>query len=70
MVLFRLFQKRDYSTFYVDTLIKKIFLEDYGANIESDADVRAFARKKFGEFSGLAEIYLQKFLTDVDDDEA
>ena len=68
--IFRLFQKRDYSAFYVDTLIKKIFLEDYGANLVSDADVRAFARKKFGEFSGLAELYLQKFLNDVDEDSA
>lgn len=68
--IFRLFQKRDYSAFYVDTLIKKIFKEEYGATLESDADVRTFAKKKFGEFSGLAEIYLQKFLSDVKDDSA
>lgn len=63
--IFRLFQRRDYSAFYVDTLIKKIFREQYGANLESDADIRAFAQRKFGEYSGLAEIYLQKFLNDT-----
>lgn len=62
--IFRLFQRRDYSAFYVDTLIRKIFKEQYGANLETDADVRRFADKLFGKFAGLAEIYLQKFLND------
>ncbi|MCK4968145.1 MAG: hypothetical protein KAS12_03750, partial [Candidatus Aenigmarchaeota archaeon] len=62
--IFRLFQLRDYNSFYVDILIKKIFKENYDFNWENDKDVRDFAKRNFGRFQGLAEIYLQKFLND------
>ena len=63
--IFRLFQQRNYSVFYVDVLIKRIFREDYEAILKTDTEVRSFARKKFKNYAGLAEIYLQKFISDT-----
>ena len=62
--IFRLFQTRDYSAFYVDVLITKIFRENYGAILESGSEVRSYAKKMFSGYAGLAEIYLQKFISD------
>lgn len=64
MDIFRLFQLREYEYFYVDRLIKKIFHKSYGAELLNDFEVRSFAKRKFGKFAGLAEVYLQKFLCD------
>ncbi|RLG15379.1 MAG: hypothetical protein DRN71_01490 [Candidatus Nanohalarchaeota archaeon] len=64
MDIFRLFQLRDYGYFYVDRLIKKIFKSAYRVDLLNDFEVRSFAKKKFGKFAGLAELYLQKFLCD------
>lgn len=65
--IFRLFQKRDYSSFYDDSLIRKIASEHYGFRGEN---VREFASKKWGKWAGLAEVYLQKFLRDLQDGKA
>ena len=62
--IFMLFQKRRYDFFYVDSLIKKIIRNDYGADIVSDKDIRAFAQNHWGRYKGLCEVYLQKFLYD------
>ncbi|MEA3229958.1 MAG: hypothetical protein U9P44_03510, partial [archaeon] len=62
--IFILFQKRKYDFFYVDSLIKKIIRNDYGSDIVSEKDVRAFASCHWGRYAGLAEVYLQKFLYD------
>ncbi len=64
MDIFRLFQLREYEYFYVDRLIKKIFRDDYGVELLNDFEVRSFAKKRFGKFAGLSEVYLQKFLCD------
>ncbi|MEA2003361.1 MAG: hypothetical protein U9O53_00185 [archaeon] len=62
--IFMLFQKRRYDFFYVDSLIKKIIRNDYGADIFSDKDIRAFAENHWGRYKGLCEVYLQKLLYD------
>lgn len=62
--IFMLFQKRQYDFFYVDSLIKKIIRNDYGVDISSDKDIRAFAQNHWGRYRGLCEVYLQKFLYD------
>ncbi|MCK5289483.1 MAG: DNA-3-methyladenine glycosylase 2 family protein [Candidatus Aenigmarchaeota archaeon] len=62
--IFMLFQKRRYDFFYVDSLIKKIIRNDYGADISSDKDIRAFAENHWGRYKGLCEVYLQKLLYD------
>jgi len=62
--IFNLFQKRKWGSFYVDTLIKKIFRENYGFKGEKDKDARKFANDLFNGYSGMAEVYLQKFLND------
>lgn len=55
--LFRIFQLRDYNSFYVDCLVEKIFREEYG--IESNFEEAS--RKLFGKWRGLAVAYLQRF---------
>ncbi len=62
--IFRLFQRRDWSSFYVDSLIAKIVTEDYGENVTTPSGLRAFAEKQWGAYPGLAEVFLQKFLND------
>ena len=63
--IYVLFQKRKWDYFYVDTLIKKIFKERYGFEGKKKKEIRGFATRKFGGYSGLMEVYLQKFLNDV-----
>lgn len=60
--IFELFQKRDYSSFYEDSLIRKIASERYGFE---GKDIRKFASEKWGRWAGLAEVFLQKFLRDL-----
>ena len=55
--LFRIFQLRDYSSFYVDCLIEKIFREEYGI----EGDLEKISTKLFSNYRGLAEAYLQRF---------
>ncbi len=62
--IYVLFQKRKWDYFYVDTLIKRIFKERYGFEGKKDKEVKDFAIRRFGPYSGLAEVYLQKFLND------
>ncbi len=60
--IFDLFQKRDYSSFYEDSLIRKIARERYNFK---GKNVREFASGKWGRWAGLAEVFLQKFLRDL-----
>jgi 3-methyladenine DNA glycosylase/8-oxoguanine DNA glycosylase len=55
--LFRIFQLRDYNSFYVDCLIEKIFREEY--RIKSNLE--KISKKLFSNYRGLAEAYLQRF---------
>ena len=55
--LFRIFQLRDYNSFYVDCLIEKIFREEYGIKENFDKASKIL----FGRWRGLAEAYLQRF---------
>lgn len=63
--IFRLFQHRDWSYFYVDSLIKKIINENYDTPVKTPAEIRSFANKNWKNYAGLAEVYLQKFLNDI-----
>lgn len=60
--IFALFQRRDYSSFYEDSLIRKIASEHYGFK---GKNVREFASSRWGNWAGLAEVFLQKFLRDL-----
>lgn len=62
--IFELFQKRNYSSFYFDSLILKIIREEYGEKVETESEARDFAGKQWGGYAGLAEVCLQKFLRD------
>lgn len=62
--IFALFQRRDYASFYEDSLIRKIASEQYGCRGKS---VGEFAFKRWGRWAGLAEVFLQKFLRDLKD---
>ncbi len=55
--LFNIFQKRNYSAFYVDCLMEKIMREGYGIN----SDFEKKSEELWGNFRGLAEAYLQRF---------
>ncbi|MCD6413815.1 MAG: hypothetical protein J7L54_06700 [Elusimicrobia bacterium] len=55
--LFEIFQKRNYSAFYVDCLMEKIMREGYG--IKSDFEKKS--EELWGNLRGLAEAYLQRF---------
>lgn len=63
--LYNLFQKRDYSSFYYDSLIKKIILKNYDSTLKTKSEFLEFAENQWGSWKGLAEVYLQKFLRDV-----
>jgi 3-methyladenine DNA glycosylase/8-oxoguanine DNA glycosylase len=57
--IFRLFQLRDYSAFYEDSLTARIARENYGTSIEG-------LRKQWGsKWCGLLEVLAQKFLNDI-----
>ncbi|MDD5417787.1 MAG: hypothetical protein PHW96_02760 [Candidatus Nanoarchaeia archaeon] len=56
--IFNIFQKRNYSFFYKDCLIDKIAREYYNS-----VDSVELSRN-WGDWRGLAEVYLQKFLRD------
>ncbi len=60
--LFYLLQGRDYSRFYVDVLMRKIFAQHYNFVFERDAELERYAKRRFGKYSGLAGLYLQQFL--------
>ncbi len=62
--LFNIFQCRDFSGFYWDTLTERILKEHYKVRADHRTGGEA-ARKLWGEYSGLAEILLQKFLNDT-----
>ncbi len=66
LALFRLFQERDYSVMYLDSLVKRIVHEDYGAGpFDKDREIVSFLRKRWGRWVGLGIVFLQKFLYDV-----
>lgn len=54
--IFQLFQRRDFSSFYHDSLIGKI--------LEKREQTEEEFLRQWGRWSGLAEVYLQKFLRD------
>lgn len=60
--IFALFQGRDYSSFYEDSLIRKIARAHYGFR---GKNAREFASSQWGKWAGLAEVFLQKFLRDL-----
>jgi len=55
--LFEIFQKRNYSAFYMDCLTEKIMRERYG--IHNDFEEESW--RLWGNWRGLAEAYLQRF---------
>jgi 3-methyladenine DNA glycosylase/8-oxoguanine DNA glycosylase len=55
--LFEIFQKRNYSAFYMDCLTEKIMREHYG--IKKDFEEESW--RLWGKRRGLAEAYLQRF---------
>lgn len=57
MNLFEIFQKRNYASFYMDCLTKKILWERYGIKDNFEENTK----KLWGEYRGLAEAYLQRF---------
>ncbi len=59
--LFYLIQGRDYSRFYVDVLMRRIFSQYYSFTFQSDSELEKFAKRKFGRYCGLAGLYLQQF---------
>lgn len=65
--IFLLFQRRKYEYLYADSLIRKIMKNDYGIAIENDRDLRHHAKRLWGKYQGLCEVYLQKFLYDTKD---
>ncbi|MBI4015399.1 MAG: hypothetical protein HY362_01635 [Candidatus Aenigmarchaeota archaeon] len=62
--LFNIFQRRDFSGFYWDTLTERILREHYKVRADNKSG-KEEAKKLWGEYSGLAEILLQKFLNDT-----
>jgi len=55
--LFEIFQRRNYTAFYMDCLTEKIMREQYG--IEKDFEAESW--RLWGKWRGLAEAYLQRF---------
>lgn len=51
-----LFAYQKYDVFPIDTWVKKIMKQDYG--IEGEANIRKFASKTYGKYSGIAIQYL------------
>ena len=51
-----LFAYQKYDVFPVDTWVKKIMEKDYG--IKGETNIRAFAKEKYGKYSGIAIQYL------------
>ena len=51
-----LFAYQKYDVFPVDTWVKKIMEKDYG--IKGESNIRAFAKEKYGKYSGIAIQYL------------
>jgi len=62
--LYTIFQKRDYSCFYWDCLIEKIFLENYALKLSKKQGIEK-ANELWGDFRGLSEVFLQKLLNDI-----
>ncbi|MBW6451979.1 MAG: hypothetical protein K0B02_04605 [DPANN group archaeon] len=63
--IFCLFQMRKFDFFYTDSLIRKIVRDDYKIDFDNDKNLRYFAKKSWGPYQGLCEVYLQKFLYDI-----
>ncbi len=55
--LFEIFQKRNYSAFYMDCLTEKIMREQYGIT----SGFEKASLELWGKWRGLAEAYLQRF---------
>jgi 3-methyladenine DNA glycosylase/8-oxoguanine DNA glycosylase len=55
--LFEIFQKKNYSAFYMDCLTEKIMRERYGITKDFEAE----SWRLWGKWRGLAEAYLQRF---------
>ena len=51
-----LFAYQKYDVFPIDTWVKKIMEKDYG--IKGEANIREFAKKTYGKYSGIAIQYL------------
>ena len=51
-----LFAYQKYDVFPIDTWVKKIMKKNYG--IKGEANIREFAKKKYGKYSGIAIQYL------------
>ena len=51
-----LFAYQKYDVFPIDTWVKKIMEKDYG--IKGEANIRKFAKKTYGKYSGIAIQYL------------
>lgn len=62
--LFDIFQRRNFSGFYWDTLTERILRERYKVRA-NERNGHEAARKLWGDYCGLAEILLQKFLNDT-----
>lgn len=56
--IFRLFGEREFSSVYDDVLMRRILRERYGG-----ASIGTF-KKRWGSWGGVAEVFLQKFLSD------
>ncbi len=61
--LFDIFQRRNFAGFYWDTLTERILREQYKVRANEKTSHEA-AKKLWGDYCGLAEILLQKFLND------
>lgn len=55
--LYKIFQKRDYSAFYMDCLMERIMREKYGIK----DNFIEYSHKLWGDYRGLAGAYLQRF---------
>ncbi|MBN2094806.1 MAG: hypothetical protein JW727_02060 [Candidatus Aenigmarchaeota archaeon] len=55
--LYEIFQKRNYSAFYIDCLTEKIMRQRYGINKDFEEE----SWRLWGKWRGLAEAYLQRF---------
>ena len=53
-----LFSTRHFDTFPVDVWVRRIMQALYLSKDTKDADIRKFAEKKFGKYSGFAQQYL------------
>ena len=62
--LFDIFQRRNFSGFYWDTLTERILREHYKVRANEKSG-HTEAKKLWGDYCGLAEILLQKFLNDT-----